>query len=438
MKTDRSAELFAESSKYLAMGVSSGMRKAVTAPPLFFERAEGPYYFDVDGNKLLDYTLAWGPLILGSNHPALNAAVVEAVQKSYTLGAQHPGEVELARRLTERLPGVEQVILSNTGSEAVQAAFRLARAATGRSKILKFEGHYHGWLNNTLVSYHAPEAAMGPLESPHIVPACEGQPPSEYAETLVLPWNRLDLLEETFAEKGPEIAAVIAEPILANSGCIMPAEGYLEGLLDLCRRWGAVSIFDEVITGFRIALGGAREYFGLQPDLSVYAKALAGGFTLAAVGGRRRMFDVLREGKTIHAGTYNGSPVNLAAGIATLDVLSADPDAYTRMHAYGNAIRKTFEKGAKARGLTLCTSGVGTIFTIHFGVSVPPTHYRECALVDTDLYTRFRAQMLEDGIQLLPDGRWYVGLMHTEKELALTQAAIQKGLTLLSRPRRSL
>ena len=242
--------------------------------------------------------------------------------------------MELARRLTELLPGVEQVILSNTGSEAVQAAFRLARAATGRSKILKFEGHYHGWLNNTLVSYHAPEAAMGPLESPHIVPACEGQPPSEYAETLVLPWNRLDLLEETFAEKGSEIAAVIAEPILANSGSIMPGEGYLEGLVDLCRRWGAVSIFDEVITGFRIALGGAREYFGLQPDLSVYAKALAGGFTLAAVGGRRGLFDVLREGKTIHAGTYNGSSINLAAGIATLNVLSARP---RRLYPYARA-----------------------------------------------------------------------------------------------------
>ncbi len=431
MKTDRSAELFAESSQVLAMGVSSGMRVAVTSPPLFFERAEGPYYFDVDGNKLLDYTLAWGPLILGSNHPGLNAAVIEALRKSYTLGAQHPGEVELASRLIELLPGVEQVIFSNTGSEAVQAAFRLARALTGRSKILKFEGHYHGWLNNTLVSYHAPEEALGPLDSPHIVPACDGQPPSEYAETLVLPWNRLDLLEKTFAEKGSEIAAVITEPILANSGSIMPRAGYLEGLIDLCRRWGALSIFDEVITGFRIALGGAREYFHLKPDLSIYAKALAGGFTLAAVGGRREVFNVLREGKTIHAGTYNGSSINLAAGIATLNILSADPSAYTRIHAHGNAIRETFEVEAKAAGLTLCTSGVGAVFTVHFGVSTPPTHYRECAATDSDLYTRFRRQMLEEGIQLLPDGRWYVGLMHTQKELALTQAAVKKSLATL-------
>ena len=425
MNTLRSTALFKTSSRYLAMGVSSGMRRAVTSPPLFFERAEGPYYFDVDGNRLLDYTLAWGPLILGSNHPVLNAAVTAAVQNSYTLGAQHPGEVSFARLLVETLPGVDQVIFSNTGSEAVQAALRLARAATGRSKFVKFEGHYHGWLNNILVSYHESDEALGAPEAPRVVGACGGQPAAEYAETVTLPWNRLDLLEKLFSERGADIAAVITEPVLANSGSIMPAEGFLKGMVDLCRSNGAVSIFDEVITGFRLALGGAREYFNVIPDLSVYAKALAGGFTLSAVAGSRRMFDVLRDGATIHAGTYNGSTVNLAAGLATVGVLSANPRAYHQMHAHGSAIGETIEATAASRGIPVCISGVGTVFNVHFGIQSPPVHYRDLKATDMALYTRFRAGMLDAGIQLLPDGRWYVGLTHGEEELDMVRAAVR-------------
>lgn len=424
MNTVRSTALFEASSRYLAMGVSSGMRRAVTSPPLFFERAEGPYYYDVDGNILLDYTLAWGPLILGSNHPQLNAAVTAAVRNSYTLGAQHPGEVAFAKLLVETLPGVDQVIFSNTGSEAVHAALRLARAATGRTRFVKFEGHYHGWLNNILVSYHESDEALGNPESPRVVPACGGQPASEYAETVTLPWNRLDLLESLFAERGSEIAAVITEPVLANSGSIMPSDGFLQGMVDLCRSNGAVSIFDEVITGFRLALGGAREYFDAIPDLSVYAKALAGGFTLSAVAGSRRMFDVLRNGATIHAGTYNGSTVNLAAGLATVTILSEDPRAFHRMHEHGYAIRRTIETAAASRGIHVCTSGAGTVFNVHFGVLSPPVHYRDLKATDMALYTRFRTGMLEAGIQLLPDGRWYVGMTHGEKELSQVRAAV--------------
>ena len=424
MNTGRSTALFEASSRYLAMGVSSGMRRAVTSPPLFFDRAEGPYYYDVDGNRLLDYTLAWGPLILGSNHPELNVAVTAAVRNSYSLGAQHPGEVAFAKLLVETLPGVDQVIFSNTGSEAVQAALRLARATTGRTRFVKFEGHYHGWLNNILVSYHESDEALGDPDAPRVVPACGGQPAAEYAETITLPWNRLDLLENLFAERGSEIAAVITEPVLANSGSIMPSDGFLQGMVDLCRCSGAVSIFDEVITGFRLALGGAREYFDVTPDLSVYAKALAGGFTLSAVAGSRSMFDVLRNGATIHAGTYNGSTVNLAAGLATVRILNADPRAFHRMHEHGYAIRRTIEAAATTRGIDVCTSGAGTVFNVHFGVLSPPVHYRDLKASDMALYTRFRTGMLEAGIQLLPDGRWYVGLTHGEEELSQVCAAV--------------
>jgi glutamate-1-semialdehyde 2,1-aminomutase len=431
MNTSQSAKYHAESSQYLALGVSSGMRKVVTDPPLFFDRADGPYYFDVDGNKLLDHTLAWGPLILGSNHPQLNQAVIEALQKSYTLGAQHPGEIALAKRMTEVVPGVEQVIFSNTGTEAIQTALRLARTQTGRTKFIKFEGHYHGWANNILLSYHATEEEAGNIQSPNVVPSMGGQPASEFAEAIVLPWNRLDLLQQTFETHGDDIAAVFTEPLLANSGSIEPVDGFLQGLVDLCKKHGALSVFDEVITGFRLALGGAREFFGVIPDVSVYAKALAAGFTLSAVAGRKALFDVLRDGRTIHAGTYNGNTVSLAAGKATIDILAANPDNHNRMHLHGLQIRKTLEEEAQNRGIALCTSGAGTVFNAHFGTETPPTHYREYARVDMDTYTRFRARMLDNGVQLLPDGRWYVGLSHTSEELSLVQEAIHKSFQLL-------
>eukprot|EP01045_Picozoa_sp_COSAG04_P007026 COSAG04_NODE_357_length_16031_cov_6.453427_8_plen_470_part_00 len=295
--TERSAELHAESAKYLPLGVSSQFRRDVTEVPRFYERAEGHYHYDVDGNKLLDYGLAFGPLILGSNHPAINAAVTEKVTQLYGIGAGHEDEVKLARLMTEVLgTGVDNVLFSNTGTEAVQTAIKLARATTGRSKIVKFEGHYHGWANNVLVSVHQPPEDMG--EATGVMPTLPeagGNPDSEHSEILTLPWNRLDLLEELLASRGDEIAAVICEPINGNSGCLMPAEGFLAGMVELCAKFGAKSIFDEVITGFRIALGGAREFFGVIPDLSTHAKAMAGGFAMSAVAGKKEMFDCLRD-----------------------------------------------------------------------------------------------------------------------------------------------
>jgi glutamate-1-semialdehyde 2,1-aminomutase len=420
---EKSRALHEKSCQTLANGVSSGMRRGVTDPPLFFTHADGAYYHDVDGNCLLDYTLAWGPLILGSNHPGLNTAVTEAVTRSYTLGAQHEGEIALTEKIAAAVPGVEQVILSNTGSEAVQAAFRLARAATGRNKVVKFEGHYHGWFNNVLVSYHPSPEQLGTA-----APTCGGQPASEFAETIALPWNDLDALASCFAAHPGEIACVITEPLLANSGCCEPHDGYLAGLITLCREHGAWSIFDEVITGFRLALGGAREYYGLEPDLSTYGKALAAGFSLSAVGGRRDRFDVLRDGRTIHAGTYNGATVNLAAAAATLDGLAA-PGVYDRMLAHGEAIREHITAAAAREGLTMVTTGAGSVFGVHFGITEPPRNYTDTVAIDADAYVRFRSAMLHNGVQLLPDGRWYVGAAHSDLELARVCEAIDASIT---------
>ncbi len=426
-RTDRSAGLYERACRSLATGVASGIRRNVTPVPLYFERGDGPYYFDVDGHKLLDYTLAWGPLIVGSNHPVLNARVIEQLGRGYTFGAQHEGEVLLAEQLTRLIPGVELVSFASSGTEAVQTAIRFARAYTGRAKIVKFEGHYHGWMNNVLVSYRPK-----PTDPIATLPACDGQPPSEYADTLVLPWNDLGALTQAFADHPGQIACVLGEPMLANSGSCMPRDRFLQGLVDLCRQHGAVSIFDEVITGFRLAMGGARDYFGVIPDLSIYGKAIAGGFTLSAVGGKREVFGPLVAGKTVHAGTYNGHAVNIAAALATIEVLS-QPGTFENMHRHGQAIRETLTKSAARHGHRLVTTGVGTIFSAHFGLDEPPRDYREFLRVDVPAYTRFRASMLARGVQLLPEGRWYVGATHTDRELDIVLPAIEESMKELGR-----
>jgi glutamate-1-semialdehyde 2,1-aminomutase len=404
------------------MGVSSGLRRHLRPAPLFFERGDGPYLFDVDGHRLLDYALGWGPLILGNNHPAINSAVSEQLGRGYAFGAQHRGEIELAELMVGVLPAVERVIFSNTGTEAVQAALRLARAFTGRTKIVKFEGHYHGWINNVLVSYRPK------LSDPCTALAgCGGQPSSEYSETIVLPWNDLSAVESAFEEFPGQIAGILTEPILINSGCCLPKDGFLEGLIALCRKHGTVSIFDEVITGFRLALGGAREFFGVHPDLSIYAKAIAGGFAVSAVGGSAEIFKVLEQGRTIHVGTYNGNAVNLAAATATIRELSR-PNAFKNMHEHGWAIRATCERIAKRQGIPLVTVGTGSAFSVHFGLTKPPATYRESLCADSELYQTFRLALLRRGVHVLPDGRWYVSAVHCPIETDFVIPAIEAAL----------
>ena len=420
--TDKSGALHDRACQSLVMGVSTAFRRKVTPVPLYMERADGPYHYDVDGHQLLDYSLAWGPLILGNNHPGLNEAIARQLQLGYTYGAQHQGEIDLAELMVKVLAGVDQVLFSNTGSEAVQSTLRLCRAYTGRSKVIKFEGHYHGWMNNVLVSVHAAPEDLG-----RTVPSTGGQPASEYADVIALPWNDLAALERAFAQNEGEIACVITEPVNVNSGSCMPDDGYLAGLIELSRKNGAVSIFDEVITGFRVALGGAREYFGLEPDLSVYAKAMAGGFSMAAVGGRREIFEVLLDGRTMHAGTYNGNPICTAAAIATIQALS-EPGTYDRMHGHGYAIRAAIEKAAADTGQALVTAGTGTCFSVHFGLTAPPRSWADVMQADSEAYDRFRAEMLERCVQLLPEGRWYVGAAHSDAELDQVIPAIRESM----------
>lgn len=422
LKLEQSKQLFDRAYQSLATGVSTSFRMNVTLPPMYVERADGPYFYDVDGNKLIDYGLAWGPLIVGNNHPVLTKAVTDQLARGYTYGTQHRGEIELAEKMISVIPGADRVIISNTGSEAVQASLRLARAYTGREKFIKFEGHYHGWQNNVLVSNHPTSDQFGTTVSD-----CGGQPQAEYSLTVTAPWNDLTALKNIFEQHKGQIAAVIGEPIACNGGSCMPEPGFLDGVIQLCRDNGAICIFDEVITGFRVALGGAREYFGLVPDLSVYAKAMAGGFSISAVVGREEIFETLLDGRTSHFGTYNGNPISVAAAIATINILS-EPDVYDRMHAHGYAIRETIEKAAKDNGKTLSTTGTGTAFHIHFGLEAPPKSYRDVIRADRATGDRFRANMLQHGIYNLPGGRWYVGATHTNTELEQVVAAVNNSM----------
>jgi glutamate-1-semialdehyde 2,1-aminomutase len=422
LKMDQSKFLYERACQSLATGVSTSFRTNVTSPPMYVERAEGPYFYDADGNQLLDYGLAWGPLIVGNNHPTLTKAVTDQLARGYTYGTQHRGEIELAERMISVLPGAERIIFSNTGSEAVQASLRLARAYTGREKFIKFEGHYHGWLNNVLVSNHPTSDQFGMT-----VPDCGGQPEAEYSLTITCPWNDLDALKKVFGQHQGQIAAVIGEPILVNGGSCMPEQGFLEGMIKLCHDNGSLCVFDEVITGFRVALGGVREYFGIEPDLSVYAKAMAGGFSISAVAGRKEIFDTLLDRRTSHFGTYNGNPVSIAASIATINILSA-PGIYDRMHAHGFAIRDAIEKAATENGKTLITTGTGTAFHVHFGLNAAPKSYRDVMLADHDSGDRFRTNMLKQGIYNLPAGRWYVGATHGDTELEHVVAAVEESM----------
>ena len=322
---DRSRALLERARRSLAGGVSSPVR-GTTPVPLYFTGGVGPRLQDADGNWYLDYAAAWGPVILGYSHPALVAAAHRAAERPFTYGAQHELEISVAERIQAAVPSAERVAFSSSGSEVVQLAHRLARAFTRRTLILKFEGHYHGWIDGALVSYH-PREGLGPREAPHVIPGSFGQVPNVVENVLVAPWNDLAALEGLFRAHPARIAGVMMEPVLCNSGCLMPAPGYLAGVRDLCRRQGALFIMDEVITGFRIALGGAQAHFGVTPDLTTFGKAVAGGAPLSVVAGRREVLEQLHGAGVAFGGTFNGNPLSLAIADATLEELARDGGA---------------------------------------------------------------------------------------------------------------
>src|SRR5260221_4764707 len=423
---ERSKALLARARQSLAGGVSSAFR-AKGPVPLYFEDGCGARLRDVDGNEYIDYQLAWGPMILGYKHPKLVEAMLRQAELPFSYGAQHELEISVAEKIQRMVPCAQRVAFTSSGSEAVQLAQRLARAFTGRNLILKFEGHYHGWMDSALISYHPDASAVGPLETPHAIPGSAGQVPNAVLNVAVAPWNRLDLLEQTLKAQSDRVAAGFIEPGLCNSGCPLPFTGYLEGARDLCRQYGVLLVFDEVITGFRMGLGGAQAHYGVTPDLATFGKAVAGGAALSVIAGRREIMEQMYTAGVSFGGTFNGNPLSLACAESTLDELSRDNGhALAEANRIGDALMEGIREIVKRHGAAVTVTGFGTAFALHFTSREPLTHYRDTFEDDGERLRKFLFRALQEGLYIVPDGRFYTSAVHTERELDETLEALNR------------
>jgi glutamate-1-semialdehyde 2,1-aminomutase len=416
----------------LAGGVSSEFRKFGPPHPLFYERGTGSRIVDADGNESLDFTLSQGPLILGHSHPHVLAEVAEASADGQLFAGQHLRELELAETLQRMIPCAELMRFSLSGSESDHAALRLARAVTGRPKFLRFEGHYHGWFDSVAVGISGPSLeALGPREHPTPVRWTQGLPEKIEEQSIVLPWNDLTLVERTLRERSHEIAAVITEPVMCNSGCIEPEPGYIAGLRQFCDRYGIVLIFDEVITGFRLGLGGAQKYYGVVPDLAVFGKAMASGYPISVLAGKRRFMEKIADGSVIHAGTMNSGNPSIAAAQATLHVLENE-GVHTRLFELGKRLMAGLRNASQRAGKPLLVQGPGPMFHAGFTALAKVRDLRETLTYDKPLYAKFVAAMQDGGIRLIGRGLWYLSAAHTAEDIDQCVATAYEALTTIA------
>ena len=413
----KSAEMLSRAKKVLAGGVSSEFRKYNHPHAIFYTHGKGSHLFDVDGNDYLDFTLSQGPLILGHSHPHVLKSVADYSEEGQLFAGQHIREIELAETLNRLIPSAELMRFCLDGSEAVQTAFRVARAKTGKQKFLRFEGHYHGWLDNVAWGISTPSVeALGSREHPNVYPWTAGLPEHSKDEFIILPWNDLELVKKTLAERHGEIAAIITEPIMCNNGCIMPAEGFHAGLRSLCDQYGIALIFDEVITGFRMSIGGSQKYFGITPDMSIFAKAMGSGYPISAIVGKREWMGLIEEAKVIHAGTMNSSNPTIAAALATIEVLEKE-NPYERMFRLGNKLMDGIRKAAADYNHNLLVQGPGPMFNIGFTNLEKVKDYRDTLTYDKAKLGKFIAAMHDERIRIIGRGLWYISTAHTEEDI---------------------
>ena len=428
MNYSKSAEYLERAKKVLAGGVSSEFRKHSYPHALFYSHGKGSRIYDVDGNEFIDFTLSQGPLILGHSHPNVLKAVADYSDQGQLFAGQHLREIELAEKLNQIVPSAELMRFCLDGSEAVQTAFRISRAVTGRQKFLRFEGHYHGWLDNVCWGISTPsEEALGSRQNPNVYPWTEGLPEEARNEFITTPWNDLELLKETVEKRYKEIAAIITEPIMCNNGCILPEPGFLEGLRELCDRFGIALVFDEVITGFRIGLSGAQQYFGVTPDISIFAKAMASGYPISAVVGKRKWMQVLEDSKVIQAGTMNSSNATVAAALATIQTLEKE-DPYSRMFRLGKKLMDGIREAAKVTNQNLLVQGPGPMFNTAFTDKVAMKDYRDTLSCDRNKLKTFVAGMQEENIRIIGRGLWYISAVHNENDIDKAIEAVRQVL----------
>ena len=419
-----SMRLYERASASLAGGVSTAFRAYEKPTPLFVREARGSRVIDVDGNEYVDFVCGFGPIILGHSHPAVVEAVSSAASRLQQVGAQHEAELELAERLCLIVPSFERVRFSLSGSEAVHAALRVARAATGRTVIVKFAGHYHGWFDGIYA---------GTAHLPPGLPETAGQSTAALADLVVIEWNDEQALRELFSWAGSRIAGVIMEPIACNGGVIYPRTGYLELVRSLTAEAGALLIFDEVITGFRVGLGGAQAELGVVPDLTVIAKAMANGFPISAFGGRADVMELIGRNEVLHAGTYNGGGISVAATLATIGELAANGGAvYGQMRTTGQRLMDGLRAIAAHHGHRLVVQGPGPVFFAWFLNQGEITSYRDHLRADAARYARFAELLLSEGIRVIPSGRWYLSAAHGDREVDLALEAADRALSKLT------
>jgi glutamate-1-semialdehyde 2,1-aminomutase len=426
MKTSRSQELFAEALRYIPGGVNSPVRafRAVGGAPFFAQKAYGARVEDADGNVYLDYVATWGPAILGHAHPAVIAAVQEAAGRGTSFGIPHYREGELARKICEWVPSVQKVRLTNSGTEATMSAIRLARGFTGRDKIIKFDGCYHGHVDSLLVKAGSGALTLGQPDS-------AGVPAALARLTLALPFNDVEALRFAFAQNKNEIAAVIVEPIPANAGLIPPQPGFLETLRELCTANGTLLIFDEVMTGFRLARGGAQELLGLTPDLSCFGKVIGGGLPVGAVGGRAEIMDYLAPlGPVYQAGTLSGNPLAMAAGLAQLKVLEEE-NVFARLEELGAALEAEMRSALKSAGLAYSLYRYGSMFCLFF-TARPVRNLDDARTADLAHFARFFHGLLDRGVYLAPSQfeTGFISAAHTAQDISATAQAMRQALRL--------
>ena len=411
-------ELFARARQLLPGGVNSPVRafKSVGGEPFFTARADGPFLWDVEGKRYIDYVGSWGPMVVGHNHPAVREAVERAVKNGLSFGTPCPAEVTMAETIVGLVPSIDMVRMVNSGTEATMSAIRLARGATGRSKIVKFEGCYHGHGDSFLVKAGSGALTFG-------VPTSPGVPKASADLTLTLPYNDIDAARLLFAQEGKEIAGLIIEPVAGNMNCIPPKEGYLQALRDLCTEHGVLLIFDEVMTGFRVALGGAQAHYGITPDLTCFGKIIGGGMPVGAYGGRRDLMEqIAPAGPIYQAGTLSGNPVAMAAGLAMLELIQA-PGFHDDLAARTVKLTDGILGAAKRAGVPFSVNRVGGMFGLFFTDETVES-YAQATRADVDAFNRFFHGMLERGVYLAPSAfeAGFVSSAHDDDVIAGTVA----------------
>ena len=418
----RSHELFQRAQRHIPGGVNSPVRafKGVGGEPVFFERGEGPYLYDADGRRYIDYVASWGPMILGHAHPEVLRAVQQTAARGLGFGAPTEIEIEMADLLCERVPSMDMVRMVSSGTEATMSAIRLARGFTGRDKIVKFEGCYHGHSDSLLVKAGSGALTLG-------VPTSPGVPVALAEHTITLEYNDLDQVREAFAHVGGQIAAVIVEPVAGNMNCVPPAAGFLEGLREITAEYGSVLIFDEVMTGFRVGPSGAQGLYGVTPDLTTLGKVVGGGLPVGAFGGRREIMEQIAPlGPVYQAGTLSGNPVAMAAGLATLRGTEA-PNFYELLTEKTRRLADGIVERARARGIAMTANTVGGMFGLFFTEAERVENFYQVGQCDLDRFRLFFHEMLERGVYLAPSAyeAGFVSAAHDDAAIDETLAAAE-------------